>query len=51
MISTPIAAIFIFCLVGCSITSWYLGKQRGIADAVTYLVQEGLLTFEEDEDE
>ncbi len=50
MISAPIAAIFIFCLVGCAISSWFLGKQRGISDAVTYLAQQGYIVLEDEED-
>lgn len=36
-------AIFIFCLIGCGITSHHLGKQEGIETTIEHLVDEGLL--------
>jgi len=36
-------AIFIFCLLGCGITSHRLGKQEGIETTIEHLVDEGLL--------
>ena len=36
-------AIFIFCLIGCGMTSHHLGKQEGIHQTIEHLVDEGLL--------
>lgn len=36
-------AIFIFCLLGCGITSYKLGRQEGIETTIEHLVDEGLL--------
>lgn len=40
-------AIFIFCLIGCGITSYKLGRQEGIETTIEHLVDEGLLNIEE----
>ena len=50
MVDTPTIIIFIFCLVGCAVSSWFLGKHRGISDAVNYLAQQCMIIVE-DEDE
>jgi len=43
--------IFAFCLIGCGISSWYLGKQKGIHDTVAYMIAEGFIIIKEEEDE
>lgn len=35
--------IFLLCLVGSGVTSYSLGKRKGIEGTVEYLVDEGLL--------
>ena len=42
--------IFVFCLIGCAISSWHIGKQRGVEDAISYLVAQGYITLDEEED-
>lgn len=44
------AAIFAFCLIGCSLTSFYIGRQEGIEGTVQYFIDAGILEVE-DEDE
>jgi len=41
-------AIFIFCLVGCGLTSHALGKQEGIETTIEHLVDQGMLELEEE---
>ena len=48
MITVMQGAIFIFCLIGCGITSWQLGKTHGIADAVEYLIDEGIVEVDDE---
>lgn len=43
--------IFAFCLIGCAVSSWHLGKQQGIHDTVAYMIAEGFITIKEDDDE
>ena len=40
-------AIFIFCLIGCGLSCYNLGKQEGIETTIEHLVDEGLLKVEE----
>jgi len=42
-------AIFIFCLIGCGMTSYNLGKQEGIETTIEHLVDEGLLEVKSEE--
>jgi len=42
-------AIFIFCMIGCGVSCWQLGKAHGIQETVVYLVDEGMLEVDEDE--
>ena len=44
-------AVFIFCLIGCGMTSYNLGKQEGIETTIEHLVDEGLLEIEADIEE
>ena len=43
-------AIFIFCLLGCSIQSYHLGKQEGIETTIEHLVDEGLLEVQSEQE-
>jgi hypothetical protein len=36
-------AIFIFCLIGCGMTSYHLGRQEGIETTIEHLVDHGML--------
>jgi len=51
MATTPEIAVFVFCLVGCGLTSFFLGRQAGIEGAVQHFIDIGLLEIEEPEDE
>ena len=42
-------AIFIFCLIGCGMTSYNLGKQEGIETTIEHLVDQGMLEVESEE--
>jgi len=42
-------AIFIFCLIGCGLTSYSLGKQEGIETTIEHLVDQGMLEVESEE--
>lgn len=42
------AVIFIFCLLGCGISAWYLGHREGIEDAVQYFIDNGIIEVDED---
>jgi hypothetical protein len=41
----------VFCLLGCGITSWRLGRHEGITDTVKHFIDIGLLKIVDDEDE
>lgn len=41
-------AVFVFCLIGCGITSYSLGKQEGIETTIEHLVDRGMLELEEE---
>lgn len=45
-----VLAIFVFCLIGCGVHSYSLGKTHGIASTVEYLIEQGVLQ-EVDEEE
>ena len=40
--------IFAICMFGCAGVSWHLGRRVGIENAVSYLVDQGVLEVEED---
>jgi len=40
--------IFIFCLLGCGISTWYLGHKEGVEDAVQYFIDNGVIEVDED---
>lgn len=41
-------AIFIFCMIGCGLQCWHLGKSVGIEATVQYMIDQGVLELEED---
>jgi hypothetical protein len=41
-------AIFVFCLIGCGITSYRLGHTEGVAGAVEYLIDQGVLEVDDE---
>lgn len=43
-------AIFLFCLIGCGLQSYFSGRKIGVLACMEYLEEEGYLEFE-DEDE
>jgi len=40
--------IFAFCLVGCGLMSFYIGRQEGIQGTVQYLIDAGILEVDEE---
>jgi hypothetical protein len=40
-------AVFMFCLIGCGLTSHALGKQEGIETTIEHLVDQGMLELDE----
>ena len=44
-------AIFLLCLVGCGIHSYYLGRRVGITSCINYLEDEGYIDFSETEED
>jgi hypothetical protein len=51
MVEMHSIVVFIFCLVGCGIHSYFLGKRVGIMDCLGYLEDQGVIEFEENIDE
>lgn len=49
MATTPEIAIFIFCLLGCALQSYFLGKRVGIEGAVQYFIDEGVIEVEDED--
>ena len=49
MLTTQVLAIFIFCLIGCGLTSWKMGISAGIQASVQYFVDEGVIELEEED--
>jgi hypothetical protein len=41
-------AIFLFCMIGCGIQCWHLGKTTGVEATVQYMIDTGVLEVEED---
>ena len=41
-------AIFVFCLIGCGITSYRLGYHYGVVGAVEHLIDEGVLEVDDE---
>lgn len=40
-------AVFIFCLIGCGIHCWRLGKNEGIEGTVQYFIDHGYIEVED----
>ena len=40
-------AVFLFCLIGCGIHCWKLGKMEGIEGTVQYFIDQGYIEVEE----
>lgn len=40
-------AVIIACMLGCGWTSWKIGHQAGIVNALNYLESEGVIEFDE----
>lgn len=51
MVSVIEIAIFTFCLIGCGISSWFLGRIEGIRASVEYLAEAGYIELEEEDQE
>jgi|TARA_R110001592_G_scaffold348018_1_gene641894 hypothetical protein len=49
MVSPDLIAIILFCITGCGLTAYHLGRRVGIEDAVEHMVQEGLLEVVDEE--
>lgn len=41
-------AIFMFCMIGCGVQCWHLGKSTGVEATVQYMIDTGVLEVEED---
>jgi hypothetical protein len=41
-------AVFVFCVIGCGMTSYSLGKKEGIETTIEHLVDNGMLEIEEE---
>jgi len=51
MATTPEIAIFVFCLIGCGLTSYFVGRQTGIEATVQHFIDAGILIVEDADDE
>lgn len=51
MIEIPSFVIFIFCLAGCGLHSFHLGKQVGVENTIEYLHEKGIVELEDYKDE
>ena len=51
MVEVPSFVIFMFCLVGAGIHSFFLGKQVGVENTIQYLHDKGIVEFDEYPDE
>lgn len=51
MATTPEIAVFVFCLIGCGISSYFIGKQAGIEGAVQYFIDAGVLEVDDEQGE
>ena len=50
MIEIPSFLIFIFCLAGCGLHAFHLGKQVGVENTIEYLHDKGIVEFEDYEE-
>jgi hypothetical protein len=44
---TILFSIFLFCVVGCGLSSYHLGRLVGIRQSIDFLVDEGVLDAED----
>mgnify|MGYP003115707343 CR=1 FL=1 len=51
MVEVPSFLIFMFCLLGCGVQAFVLGKQVGVENTIQYLHDKGIVEFEEYIDE
>lgn len=51
MATLPEISVFIFCMLGCGFTSWYVGREQGIVAAVDFLADKGIIQLDEVEEE
>ena len=51
MVEVPSFVIFMFCLVGAGVHSFFLGKQVGVENTIQYLHDKGIVEFEGFDDE
>ena len=49
MLEAQIIIIAVICIMGCGWTSWKLGHQAGIVNALDYLESKGVIEFDEGE--
>ena len=47
MLEAQIIIIAVICIMGCGWTSWKLGHQAGIVNALNYLEKTGVIEFED----
>ena len=50
MIEVSSFVIFTFCLIGCGLHTFHLGKQVGIENTVEYLHEKGIVELEDYEE-
>lgn len=48
MATTAEIAVFVFCMLGCGIHCWRLGRVEGIEGTVQYLIDAGVLEVEDE---
>lgn len=41
-------SVLMFCMIGCGMTCYNLGKQEGIESTIEHLVDQGMIQIEED---
>ena len=44
---TILFSIFLFCVIGCGLSSYHLGRLVGIRQSIDFLVDEGVLDAED----
>jgi hypothetical protein len=47
MVEVSSFLVFMFCLVGCGVQAFFLGRQTGIENTIQYLHDKGIVEFEE----
>ena len=48
MVEVPSIVIFVICLLGCGVHSFFLGRRIGVEHTLLYLENEGLIEFTEE---